>query len=146
MSDLLKLDQQLCFRIYSISKTMNRLYAPLLKKLQLTYPQYLVMLALWEHKEAMTVSQLGQTLDLDSGTLSPLLKRMENQSLLTRSRSLADERSVKIELTAHGKNIKKDAKHIPAKLFNLTGLSHQEMKALRSGLDLLMANIKTTEG
>ena len=142
MSDVLKLEQQLCFRLYKLSKAMNRMYAHLLKKLELTYPQYLVMLALWQESDTLTVKKLGHLLDLDSGTLSPLLKRMEKQALLTRKRSSEDERTVNIELTAHGKHIKKEAKQIPAKLFALTGLSMAEMQTLRTSLDTLMANVK----
>jgi len=142
MSDTLKLEKQVCFRLYNLSKSMNRLYAPLLKKLGLTYPQYLVMLVLWDSSAPVAVKQLGEQLDLDTGTLSPLLKRMEKQSLISRNRSDIDERSVDIALTAHGKNIKKDAKQIPAKLFALTGMSMAEMTALRSSLDLLLGKIK----
>ena len=144
MNDPLKLEQQVCFRLYNLSKSMNRLYAPLLKKLGLTYPQYLVMLVLWDHKDPVNVKQIGELLDLDTGTLSPLLKRMESQDLIVRQRNKADERSVNIALTAHGKNIKKDAKQIPAKLFALTGLSMAEMKSLRSSLDNLMDKMKSS--
>jgi DNA-binding MarR family transcriptional regulator len=86
MSDNLQLEKQLCFRLYSANKKVCRLYAPLLKELGLTYPQYLVMLVLWQQIEALSVKALGKMLDLDSGTLSPLLKRMEKQRLLIRSR------------------------------------------------------------
>ena len=82
MSDNLRLEKQLCFRIYSLNKLMCRLYAPILKELALTYPQYLAMLVLWQHKEGISVKALGSQLDLDSGTLSPLLKRMETQGFI----------------------------------------------------------------
>ena len=142
MSENLKLEKQLCFRLYNLSKTLNKLYAPLLKELTLTYPQYLVMLVLWENKEPITVKDIGQTLDLDSGTLSPLLKRMEALTLLKRTRSQQDERSVFIKLTTEGKKLKAKAEQIPAKLFALTGLSNKEMLNLQNSLDLLLMQTK----
>ncbi|WDD96785.1 MarR family winged helix-turn-helix transcriptional regulator [Thalassomonas actiniarum] len=141
MNDSLQLEKQLCFRLYSVNKAMNRMYAPLLKELGLTYPQYLVMLALWDKPEAVTVKQLGKLLDLDSGTLSPLLKRMEKQELLHRSRSESDERSVQVSLSAHGKHIRAKAKLIPAKMFAKTGLPMDEFLALNNQLDQLLAKI-----
>jgi len=106
------------------------------------------MLVLWEHdsnannRSAISVKSIGESLDLDSGTLSPLLKRMEKLALIKRNRSKHDERSVVIELSAHGKNIKTKAKHIPAKLFALTGLSEAEMLNLQSSLDMLLTQTK----
>lgn len=143
MSENLKLEKQLCFRLYNLSKAMNKLYMPLLKELDLTYPQYLVMLALWEENEAISIKKLGEKLDLDSGTLSPLLKRMEKLQLISRVRNNQDERSVEIHLSAHGKNIKSKAKHIPAKLFALTGLSKDEMINLQMSLDTLLTQTKS---
>ena len=96
-NDNLKLENQLCFRLYSLTKLMNRHYSPVLKQLGLTYSQYLVMLVLWEHnntRSVVSVKRLGDKLDLDSGTLSPLLKRLEKQGLLSRVRNSNDERSV----------------------------------------------------
>ena len=144
MSDSLQLEKQLCFRLYSVNKAMNRLYAPLLKELGLTYPQYLVMLALWDKTEAVTVKQLGEILDLDSGTLSPLLKRMEKQELLSRNRCGADERSVEVSLSAHGKHIRSKAKLIPAKMFAKTGLPLDEFLMLNDRLDKLLAKLSDT--
>ncbi|WP_281557304.1 MarR family transcriptional regulator [Thalassomonas sp. RHCl1] len=141
MSDTLQLEKQLCFRLYSVNKAMNRLYAPMLKELGLTYPQYLVMLALWDKPKAVTVKQLGEMLDLDSGTLSPLLKRMEKQALLHRSRSEFDERSVQVSLSAHGKNIRSKAKLIPAKMFAKTGLPLDEFLMLNNKLDQLLTRL-----
>ena len=86
MSEHLTLEKQLCFRLYSLNKNLTKLYSPLLKKLGLTYPQYLVMLALWQAEKTVPIKQLCQQLDLDTGTLSPLLKRMEQSQLLTRAR------------------------------------------------------------
>lgn len=96
--DLLKLDHQLCFALYSASLAMTKLYKPLLDDLGLTYPQYIAMLALWE-EDGMTVSALGERLHLDSGTLTPLLKRLEAADLLVRLRDVEDERRVRIRLT-----------------------------------------------
>ncbi|NMP31485.1 MarR family transcriptional regulator [Thalassotalea sp. M1531] len=142
MSDNLALEKQLCFRLYSLNKNITKLYAPLLKELGLTYPQYLVMLALWQTKESVPIKALCNALDLDTGTISPLLKRMEQASLISRVRNPEDERSVTISLTAHGKHIKQKAKHIPMKLFALTGLSSNEMQILQSTLDKLLIATK----
>ena len=111
--DMLKLDNQLCFAVYSTSLAMTRLYKPLLDKLGLTYPQYLVMLALWEQDGPM-VSVLGERLSLDSGTLTPLLKRLEASGLVARVRDVADERRVHITLTAAGRRLKAKAASVPA--------------------------------
>jgi DNA-binding MarR family transcriptional regulator len=138
VQDNLKLEKQLCFRLYRLSKTLNKLYAPLLKALSLTYPQYLVMLYLWDNKEAQTIKAIGQALDLDTGTLSPLLKRIEKMALITRKRSDQDERIVSIKLTTEGQTLKAKAEHIPAQLFALTGLSYQEMLTLQASLDTLL--------
>lgn len=137
----LKLENQLCFRLYSLNKLINRLYAPVLNKLSLTYPQYLVMLVLWEADDAISVKALGQRLDLDSGTLSPLLKRMESQALISRYRDSEDERSVKIQLTSSGKHLKVQAKSIPSDMFSQTGFSMDEMMQLTGQLDNLLDNL-----
>lgn len=107
------LDNQLCFALYSASLSMTKLYKPLLDELGLTYPQYLVMLALWEH-DAVTVSGLGQRLFLDSGTLTPLLKRLEASGLVSRVRDVQDERRVHIRLTTTGRRLKAKAQRIPS--------------------------------
>ena len=108
----LALDNQLCFALYSTSLAMTKLYKPLLAKLGLTYPQYLVMLALWGD-DGLSVSSLGERLSLDSGTLTPLLKRLETNGLLARVRDAADERRVHILLTARGRALKTQAQNIP---------------------------------
>lgn len=136
--DNLKLEKQLCFRFYSLSKSMSRLYTPVLKDLSLTYPQYLVMLVLWEYNQPISIKNLGEKLDLDSGTLSPLLKRMESQKLISRCRNIDDERSVEITLSPMGINLKVKAEHIPAKMFSLTGMSPTELVQLNQGLDKLL--------
>ncbi|MDO6447212.1 MarR family transcriptional regulator [Colwellia sp. 1_MG-2023] len=140
MNEQLHIENQLCFRLYKLNKSITKLYAPLLKEAGLTYPQYLVMLVLWQDEKAKTIKDIGAILELDSGTLSPLLKRMEKLDLIKRTRSTLDERSVAIELTAHGKEIKNKAKFIPAKLFMLTGLTKVELTQLQQDLDELLSN------
>jgi len=142
----LKLENQLCFRLYSLTKLMNRHYSPVLKKLGLTYSQYLVMLVLWENlntTSSLSVKQLGDKLDLDSGTLSPLLKRLEKQQLLNRLRNNKDERSVEVKLTKAGCQLKKQAINIPSQMFSVTGMSIEELHALNVQLDSLLATMKT---
>lgn len=146
----LKLENQLCFRLYSLTKLMNRHYSPVLKKLGLTYSQYLVMLVLWENTNttnnitaAISVKQLGERLDLDSGTLSPLLKRLEKQALISRIRSSGDERSVEIKLTDSGCQLKAQAQDIPAYMFSVTGMSLDELQAMNSQLDSLLTTMNT---
>ncbi len=142
----LKLENQLCFRLYSLTKLMNRHYSPVLKKLGLTYSQYLVMLVLWEDNNTtslLSVKQLGEKLDLDSGTLSPLLKRLEKQQLLNRLRNNKDERSVEVKLTDAGYQLKKQAINIPAQMFSVTGMSIDELQALNVSLDSLLVTLKT---
>jgi DNA-binding MarR family transcriptional regulator len=107
-SEWLKLDHQLCFALYASSLAMTKLYKPLLEPLGLTYPQYLVLLVLWE-QDGVTVSQVGERLALDSGTLTPLLKRIEAAGLLQRLRDSADERRVLLQLTAAGRALKSRA-------------------------------------
>jgi len=136
----LLLDNQLCFALYSTSLVMTKLYQPLLATLGLTYPQYLVMLVLWE-RDGLTVSALGERLYLDSGTLTPLLKRMEARGLLIRQRSAQDERRVQVSLTAEGVKIKTKATSVSVcvleaaacPLPELMGLTKQ-VQALRQRL------------
>ncbi|MBL4909968.1 MAG: MarR family transcriptional regulator [Alteromonadaceae bacterium] len=142
MSEQLKLENQLCFRLYNINKAMNRLYAPLLKNLGLTYPQYLVMLVLWQEPKAISVKILGKKLDLDSGTLSPLLKRMAGLGYITRQRNVNDERSVEILLTEQGCSLKAQAECIPATMFAKTGLTIEQLHDLSETLDQLIVNIQ----
>jgi MarR family transcriptional regulator, organic hydroperoxide resistance regulator len=108
----LQLDNQLCFALYSASLAMTKLYKPLLDELGLTYPQYLAMLALWE-SDGLSVSELGQRLHLDSGTLTPLLKRLESAGLIARIRAVEDERRVHISLTAAGRKLRTRAEKVP---------------------------------
>ena len=136
----LLLDNQLCFALYSTSLAMTKLYQPLLKSLGLTYPQYLVMLVLWE-QDGVSVSDLGERLFLDSGTLTPLLKRLQTAGLLERQRSSVDERRVQIVLTAAGRALRLQAAAVPpcvlkavdCPLPELMGLTRQ-MQGLRTKL------------
>ena len=126
---MLMLDNQLCFALYSTSLAMTKIYKPLLEKLELTYPQYLVMLVLWE-KDGLSVSELGDKLYLDSGTLTPLLKRMESGGLVTRVRAVEDERRVHITLTPAGRKLKARAAHIPGCIMNASECSLSEISNL----------------
>lgn len=139
--ELLRLDNQLCFAVYSASLAMTRLYKPLLDKLKLTYPQYLVMLALWEH-EGLMVSELGERLSLDSGTLTPLLKRLEANGLVSRLRDVADERRVHITLTAAGRKLKSRAASVPGCLMAATQCSVPKLIALTHQIQQLRDRIK----
>lgn len=136
--DMQRLDQQLCFAAYSTAHAFNRLYRPLLDRLDLTYPQYLVMLVLWE-RDGLTVTQLGERLFLDSGTLTPLLKRLESAGRIARTRDPTDERRVLITLTREGRALRHGAQCIPPQIVKATGLTPAEMLALKSGLDKLRA-------
>lgn len=136
----LLLDNQLCFALYSSSHLLTKVYKPLLKELDLTYPQYLTMLALWE-EDGVTVGTLGEKLYLDSGTLTPLLKRMEAAKLLKRERSGTDERQVFIHLTDKGRSLKRAADSIPARAAAATGLSIPEMIKLRKQLTKLQSSL-----
>ena len=142
--DVLKLDNQLCFAVYAAAHAFNATYKPLLEPLGLTYPQYLVMLVLWQ-EDGVTVSSIGGRLGLDSGTLTPLLKRLETAGLLTRLRDAADERQVRITLTATGRALKQKAKAIPQELFCALGLPLGEIGALRGRLETLAANLRAYE-
>lgn len=137
----LLLDNQLCFRLYSASKALTQAYGPILRPLDLTYPQYLSMLVLWEVKE-VTVKDLGDRLNLDSGTLSPLLKKLEAKGLLIRERQSDDERVVLIKLTKEGLNLKKKAQSVPEQLACRMDLKLKEMIDLQKKLDQLLMNLQ----
>ncbi|MDN4591493.1 MarR family transcriptional regulator [Xenophilus aerolatus] len=140
-AELLKLDNQLCFAVYSASLAMTRLYKPQLDKLGLTYPQYLVMLALWE-EDGLMVSALGERLSLDSGTLTPLLKRLEANGLVARVRDVADERCVHITLTAAGRRLKGRAAGVPACLLAASECSIDELVTLTRQLQSLRDRVR----
>ena len=129
----LALDQQLCFALYSTMLGLNKVYRGLLKDLGLTYPQYLVMLVLWE-RDDMTVSEIGERLYLDSPTLTPLLKRLEAAGHIARNRSAADERQVIVTLTAAGQRLRQRAQGIPTCVAAAMECSPGELDALRSRL------------
>jgi len=126
---MLLLDNQLCFALYSASLAMTKLYKPMLDELGITYPQYLAMLALWE-RDGLTVSELGERLSLDSGTLTPLLKRLEAAGFVSRIRDVTDERRVHITLTAAGRRLKSRAEKIPACILAATQCSVPEIVRL----------------
>ena len=126
---MLQLDNQLCFALYSASLAMTKVYKPLLEAIGLTYPQYLVMLVLWE-KDGLMVSAIGDKLSLDSGTLTPLLKRLETSGLLTRLRAVEDERRVHISLTAAGRALKAQAATIPGCILQASDCTLPEITAL----------------
>ena len=125
----LLLDNQLCFALYSASLAMTKLYKPLLDELGITYPQYLVLLVLWE-ADGPTVSELGQRLSLDSGTLTPLLKRLEAAGLISRLRNPSDERRVHIQLTAAGRKLKTKAARVPSCVLAASQCSVSELVQL----------------
>ena len=139
-ADWLALDQQLCFALYSASLSMTKLYKPLLEPLGLTYPQYLVMLVLWEG-DAIAVSELGQRLTLDSGTLTPLLKRLETSGLVARQRDADDERRVLLKLTAAGRALKARAAKVPTQVACATACSLDELASLTARLKQLRVAI-----
>ena len=132
----LLLDNQLCFALYSASLAMTKLYNPLLDALGLTYPQYLVMLSLWE-RDGLTVSELGERLFLDSGTLTPLLKRLEAAGLLVRLRDVQDERRVRITLTGQGRALRDGAQPIPHCVLARTQCTPADIGALTAQLHAL---------
>ncbi len=138
--DHMKLENQLCFLLYASSREMTKQYKPLLEKLNVTYPQYLVLLLLWEH-ETLTVKKMGELLYLDSGTLTPMLKRMEQQGLITRKRSEEDERSVLISLTEDGELLKEKAADIPGTILGLSNQSGEDLKQLKSALYTLLETL-----
>lgn len=129
----LELDQQLCFALYSTMLGLNKVYRSLLKDLGLTYPQYLVMLVLWQ-RDDLTVSEIGERLFLDSPTLTPLLKRLESAGFVARNRSAADERQVIVSLTLAGQRVRERARDIPACVAAAMECTPGEIDTLRSQL------------
>ena len=139
----LLLDQQLCFSLYAANLAMGKVYRKLLGELELTYPQYLVMLVLWERDE-LTVSDIGARLHLDSATLTPLLKRLQATGLLDRRRSAEDERQVVISLTDAGRALKKRAATVPDAIFCATGCAPDALRTLKHDLDRLREGLANT--
>lgn len=138
--DVPQLDDQLCFALYSTSLAMSKLYRKLLGGLGITYSQYLVLMVLWE-QDQQTVSSIGERLQLDSATLTPLLKRMEAADLVNRVRAASDERQVIISLTAHGSELRKEAAKFPPQLLGASGCKLQDVVALKQQLDALRENL-----
>ena len=143
---LLQLDEQICFLLYRTTNQVIRAYRPLLEPLNLTYPQYLTMLVLWEDlAPELTVSALGARLDLDSGTLTPLLKRLENIGYITRTRSREDERRVLVGLTAAGRELKEKARGVPEALLCSLGGDLRGVLALRENLKNILETMYSKE-
>lgn len=142
--DWLRLDAQLCFRLYAASRGLTRCYQPLLDALGLTYPQYLAMLVLWE-QDGLTVSELSEQLKLDPSTMTPLLKRLENAGWITRQRRRQNEREVEIRLTEAGRALRERALGVPPAVLAATGLTVSEAEALRSLLDKLMLKMESAD-
>ena len=127
--DSLKLENQLCFPLYAASREIIKQYKPFLDEIDLTYTQYIAMMVLWE-KKAVTVKEMGTLLYLDSGTLTPLLKKMESKGLLTRTRSTEDERSLNIEITAAGEELKERALKVPQAMAECSRIEGEDALAL----------------
>ncbi|PMG48312.1 MarR family transcriptional regulator [Vibrio lentus] len=138
--DYLKLDNQVCFALYSASNAMSRAYQPLLKALDLTYLQYIVMMVLWEEKE-INVKALGAKTHLDSGTLTPLLKRLEMKGYVLRTRSAEDERVRVITLTSAGVELKEQAQTVPVEMLCLSQMNEDELKSLKAQCEQLLGNL-----
>jgi DNA-binding MarR family transcriptional regulator len=140
MQAMQRLDNQLCFALYSSSLMMTKLYKPVLAPLGVTYPQYLVLLVLWE-TDGIGVGELGTRLFLDSGTLTPLLKRMEAAGLLVRERAREDERRVIVTLTNAGRALRRQAEHVPLEVGCATGCKLSELTQLTAQLQTLRSNV-----
>ena len=137
----LKLENQICFPLYALSRKVIQLYKPLLDKYDLTYTQYITMLVLWE-KENISLKELGEKLYLDSGTLSPVMKKLVKQELVEKYRSEADERIVKLKLTSAGREMKKDAVEIPGKLYSQFEGNPETLSELKKNLDQVLNQFK----
>ena len=142
---LLSLDQQICFAVYSTAHAFNRVYKPLLDRLGLTYPQYLVMLVLWE-RDGIPVKEIGERLFLDSGTLTPLLKRLEAAQLVKRTRSTEDERQVLIALTSQGQALREKAGTLPEAILAASACSVGELMAMKDDLVALRDQLNAALG
>ncbi|SRR5579871_3847653 len=142
---LLRLDNQICFAVYSAAHAFNRVYKPLLDRLGLTYPQYLVMLVLWE-RDGIPVKDIGERLHLDSGTLTPLLKRLEAAGLIKRTRSSEDERQVLIGLTSQGHALKENAHAVPSSILAASQCSVAELTAVKNEITALRDRLNAKVG
>ena len=139
--DMLKLENQLCFPLYACSKEIIRAYKPFLDEIDLTYTQYITMMVMWEKKE-MNVKTLGENLFLDSGTLTPVLKKLESKGLLKRTRSKTDERNLLVTITKEGEELKEKAKEVPQKIGKCVKLQENEAKELYRLLYMVIDNIR----
>ena len=139
-ADYLKLDKQLCFALYSTSLAMTKLYKPLLEKLGLTYPQYIVMCILWE-RDGLALKDIAEQLHIDSGALTPVIKRLEAQGLLQRQRQVDNERTLEIALTQEGRALREQAGEIPFQIGMACATSEDEIHQLRDQLQRLRANL-----
>ena len=142
--ELLRLDDQVCFALYAAHRAVTALYRPLLEPLGLTYPQYLVMLALWEEEDdgqGVRVSRLSERLHLETGTLTPLLKRMESHGFVERVRSREDERVVMVCLTRTGRALRADAADIPRQMLCRSGLTAKQASQLRDNLKRMLSKL-----
>ncbi|KAA0123147.1 transcriptional regulator, MarR family [Methylobacterium sp. UNC378MF] len=143
-TDPLHLDNQLCYALYAAAHRMTKSYRPLLERLGLTYPQYLVLLVLWE-QDGVTVSEIGRRLRLDSGTLTPVLKRLESAGFLLRTRRQSDEREVEIALTPEGAALRADAVSVRESVMCQLELSEPEIRALRRDLSLVIERLSVND-
>jgi len=140
-SSNLLLDKQICFALYSASNAMSRAYRPLLESLDLTYLQYIVMMVLWQHS-TMNVKELGSKVHLDSGTLTPLLKRLEAKGLIIRARSKEDERVRIISLSEQGIEMRENAEKVPTEMLCKSKMTLEELTILKQSCELLLDNLK----
>ena len=139
------LDEQLCFALYTASRAMTSCYRPMLDAMGLTYPQFLVLLVLWERGHS-SVTGIGTALQLETGTLSPLLKRLETTGFITRTRQAEDERSVVVGLTEAGRALEERAATVQREVSDATGMTDDEIVALRATLHRLTGNLRATGG
>ena len=139
----LLLDNQLCFALHSTSLMMTKVYKPLLQAIGLTYPQYLAMMVLWEEDE-LTVSEISSRLLTDPGSMTPLLKRLEAEGLLSRTRSREDERVVVVKLTDTGRALQEKAKDVPQCILGASGMALEQLRKLQGDLIALRANLQTS--
>lgn len=146
MSDhVLRLDNQICFPLYAAARAMMQAYQPVLAKLGLTYPQYLVLMVLWE-QDGISVKEVGERLYLDSGTLTPLLKRLEESGLVRRARAAHDERVVEVFLSAEGKRLKKRAEAVPQEVLCKIGVPLEKVLRLRDDVKVLFKHLRAANG
>lgn len=142
VDDPLCLENQLCFSLYAAAHAIKKAYRPLLEELGLTYPQYLILIVLWK-TDALKVSEIGQRLSLDSGTLTPVLKRLETSGLVRRTRRIEDEREVEISLTPAGRALRERAVGVRCEIVRQLKMSETEIAGLRSELNALIATLST---